>query len=326
MKKRWLILLIISSTGLGLLATSSIASANFSSLSISPVRNDIVIKPGQSKKVQITLTNPGKEQLTLIPVQNDFVANDENGTPDIILDPNNSAPAHGLKSFFEPMDKVTIEPKSSKVVEVPITVPDRTQAGGYFGAIRFIPDREGTSGQVNLNASLASLILLLVPGDIVEQLQLTDFNVHLQGQKLGSMVYLGDKPIDVTARFENKGNVQLSPFGQLSLKRWNKVVYETSFNDKTPADMILPGGARKWDIPLSQTSQFGRYKVQATFAYGEGNKTINIEKTFWVVPVQAMIWAGIGLGVFIFLIMLLSGIHRFRHRRRKVKLGSKRKR
>lgn len=307
------------------MATSSVAQASFNSLSVSPVRSDIVISPGQKKTVEITLNNPSKQPLVLIPVQNDFVANDENGTPDIILDPNNSAPAHGLKSFFGPMEKVTIAAKSSQVVEVPIVVPEATQAGGYFGAIRFIPDREGTSGQVNLNASLASLILLRVPGDIVEKLELTNLNVHSQGQTLSALFYAGDKTLELTPRFENKGNVQLSPIGKVSLKRWNKVVYETNFNHKTPADMILPGGARKWNIPLNQTTQFGRYTVHGTFAYGEKNKTINVEESFWVIPPKAFVWIGIVLGVLILIPVVIASLISFKRRRRKLSLKNKRK-
>lgn len=326
MKKYLLVLYFVGTAVLLLVASQTAVAASEDTLSLSPLRTDIQIAPGESKTVKITLTNHGGRTMSLVPVQNDFVANDEDGTPDIILDPNNSAPAHGLKSFFDPIDKVTIEPESSAVVDVSISVPDGTQAGGYFGAIRFIPDRDGSSGQVNLSASLASLILLRVPGDAVEELELTDLTIHTKGKKLSSLFYMGNETIEITPRFQNKGNVQLGPFGNVSLKRWNEVVYSTDFNNKQPADMILPGGARKWGVPLQNTSKFGRYTVYATFSYGEENKTINVEESFWVIPKKTMIWAGIGFGVFIGLIIAVSSIYSFRHRRRKVKLGGRRKR
>lgn len=276
-------------------------------LKVSPVRSDIEIKAGETKKIQTTVTNLTKVPITVKPVANDFIAGDERGTPAIILDADKFAPTHSLKRFMKPLADVAIPAGKAKIVEVLISVPKDAQPGGYFGAVRFAPTSPDSGGQVNLSGSVASLLLLTVPGDAVEKLQLTDFTV-LQGGKAGSY-FQSSNDLQASVRFENKGGLQMGPFGKISVKEGDKVVYEADFNSKEPRDMILPDSARRWDIPLKNIGSFGHYTVSATFTYGKKNQTVETTQSFWVVPqiviiatvvaVLALIGLIIGLWVFI---------------------------
>ena len=293
---------------------STFAATNPSSniLKVSPVRSDIEVKPGESSTVKATISNITNEDIMVRAIQNDFVSGDEQGTPALILDEDKYAPKHSLKRFMTPVGDVTIPAKKTKTVEVVVTVPKNAQAGGYFGAIRFAPAQPGAGGQVNMSASVASLILLSVPGDVVEKLTLTDFNVQQKGVS-GTFFQTPDN-LQVTARFQNTGNLQAGPFGKLSVKNGDKVVYSTDFNSNNPRDMILPDGARRWDIPVDKVGTFGHYTVLATFTYGKKNQTIEVERSFWVVPQAVIIGAIIGLVV---LLALIAGIIFWLVRRRK---------
>jgi len=262
-------------------------------LKIAPVRTDIQINPGQSKTIQVGVSNPTSQTIAITPVENDFVSADENGTPSLILDPNQYAPSHSLKRFLSPIAPVTIAPGKSAAIKVVITVPKDAQAGGYFGAIRFTPTSPDGGGQVNLSANAASLILLTVPGPVTEQMNLTNFEV----QQKGKTASLFNSPDNLTAfvRFENKGNIQEGPFGKIAVKKGSTIVYEGDFNIDQPRDMVLPDGARRWDVPLKNISKFGHYTVIATFTYGQNNTTIEVQRTFWVIPVLAFIAAGAGI-------------------------------
>jgi len=279
-------------------------------LKITPVRSDIEIKPGASKVVKTTVTNLTDQSVTVRPVENDFIAGDENGTPALILDANKYAPTHSLKRFMAPLEDVTIPAKKAKTVSVKITVPSKAQAGGYFGAVRFEPSTLGDGGQVNLSASAASIILLTVPGNLVEKLDLTNFDVR-QNDKAG-WLFNNSKNIDVLARFENKGNVQAAPFGKVSVKQGDKVVYAADFNQGNPRDMVLPDYARRWEIPLNKLGSFGHFTVSATFTYGTKNQTIDVTKSFWIIPV----WVMIAALVLIVLIIVIIGViwYRLAHR------------
>lgn len=260
-------------------------------LKISPVRTDIEIVPGAKKVVQITATNLDTTPVTVRPVANDFVAGDERGTPALILDDAIYAPTHSLKRFMSPLQQTTIPAQSSKTINVVVSVPQNAQAGGYFGSLRLLPVNAEGGGQVNLSPSIASLILLKVPGAIVEDLRMTDFKV---GHDDSSGFYFKTpNNLRFSFRFENKGNVQTAPLGSIAIQRGGDVMYEDAFNTQSPHDTILPDSARRWDIPIRDIGPIGYYTATATFTYGESNQTVTVKKNFLVAPLWVVIVAGV---------------------------------
>lgn len=272
-------------------------------LKVSPVRTDVQITPGASKVVQVNVTNLTPTDVLVHPIENDFTAGDERGTPALILAEDQYAPSHSLKRFMTPLQDVMIPASSTKTIDVIITVPQDAQAGGYFGAIRFAPATGENGGQVNLNASVASLVLLTVPGDTVEQLKLTEYVIQQKG-KTGTYFSTPDN-LQVSFRFENKGNVQEALFGKLSIKKGNTVVYEDDFNVDEPRDVILPDTARRWDVPLRSIEAFGHYTVSATLTYGADNQSVEVSKSFWVIPTWLIIAAIAAVVVLIGLIVII---------------------
>ena len=284
-------------------------------IKITPVRSDIQIKPGENKTVQVTVTNLTGSSVSVTPVANDFISGDDRGTPALILDADKYAPSHSLKRFMGPLSTGTIPAKGSKTFNVVITVPASAQAGGYFGAIRFAPTDPDSGGQVNLSASVASLILLTVPGDIVEKLRLDSFDV--QQNAVNGAFFNTPNNLQTSFSFENQGNLQIGPYGSISVKNGDKVVYSADFNNKNPQDVILPDSSRRWEIPLENIGTFGHYEVLATFTYGTTNQTIEVTKSFWVIPTW-MIIAAIALvvvliGAIVLTILLIRRSHKRRH-------------
>ena len=294
------------------------APASTNVIKASPVRTDIQIEPGASKTVPVTVTNLTNAPITVSPIQNDFIAADEKGAPALILDEDTYAPTHSLKRFLTKIPDTTIPAKKSVTIDVVITVPAGTQAGGYFGAIRFTPTTPEDGGQVNLSPNVASLILLTVPGPVTELLNLTNFEIQ-QNNRTGTTFQNSDN-MSILIRFENKGNIQEGPFGKISVKNGKDVVYETDFNVKEPRDQILPDGARRWDVPLKDIGEFGYFTVNATLTYGQKNETIEISKSFWVIPqayiIAAIVAAVLLIGLIILAIFLIRSRVRRRLRRR----------
>lgn len=312
---RWVVALALAVITIPSLASSpSFAATNTANvLKVSPVRSDTEVQAGTKKTVQVTVTNPTDSAISVRPVENDFVAGDERGTPALILDETKYASTHSLKRFLSPLENVTVPAKQSRTIDVTITVPKDAQPGGYFGAVRFVPAALEDGGQVNLSASAASLILLTVPGPAVEKLDLTDFVIQQNG-KTGDM-FANPNNLQVSARFQNKGSVQAGPFGKVSVLKNDKVVYATDFNNKEPRDMILPDSARRFDVPLKDIETFGHYTVKATFTYGKSNQTIEVTKSFWVIPQMVIIGAIVGVLVLIGLIVMIILLVRNRKRR-----------
>lgn len=279
-------------------------------IKVTPVRTDISVKPGQSQTVKVIVTNLTSSDITVTATENDFIAGDERGTPSLILDASKYAPTHSLKRFMTPISDVTIPKNSGEAIDVLVTVPADAQPGGYFGAVRFTPNTVGdAASQVNLSSSAASLILLTVPGNAVEKLNLTDFSIQ-QNNKTGNFFQTPDG-ITATFRFENKGGLQEAPFGKITVKNGNNVVYDYDFNNTNPKNVILPDSARRWDVPLKNISKFGHYTVNATISYGKSNETFEVSKSFWVVPLSYIIGGIVGLVV---LILVIVGIWWFLRR------------
>jgi hypothetical protein len=284
-------------------------------LRVTPVRTDLTLNPGESKTVEVTVTNITTTDIAVQPIENDFIAGDESGTPSLILGQDDFAPTHSLKRFMAPLSTATIAAGASKTFQVAIKVPANAQAGGYFGALRFAPTSSNNGGQVNLSASVASIMLLTVSGPTTEKLNLTNFEVQKGGK---DVTYAMDgKDMQVHLRFENKGNIQEGPTGTISIKRNGTQVINDQFNNISPKDVILPDSARQWNISLdsSKLNDLGKYTVLGTFSYGQSNDTIQFTRTFWVIPLWSIIAAAAILLVLAGVVLLIIFAIRRRNRR-----------
>jgi hypothetical protein len=64
----------------------------------------VTADPGETKTVKIIVTNPSNAEVSVKPIQNDFVADDkEDGSPAIILDENEYSKSNSLKRFLAPL-------------------------------------------------------------------------------------------------------------------------------------------------------------------------------------------------------------------------------
>lgn len=295
-------------------------SAN--TLKVSPVRSDIEVKAGETYTLKVGITNLTGSDMYVKPITNDFIAGDERGTPALILDADQYAPTHSLKRFMKPLGDVVVPAGKLYMVDVVIAVPKEAKSGGYFGALRFAPTDPASGGEVNLSASVASLILMTVPGPFTEKLDLTDFQV--QQNKANGTIFRTPNNLQLTFRFASSSNVQVAPFGKISVTKGDKVVYQADFNDKTPKDMILPDSARRWDVPLKNIEGFfGKYTVHATLTYGSSNQTVEVQKNFWIISWAAIAIAGGALLLLIILVVVIILLIRRRKRRapRRAKFG-----
>jgi len=293
-----------------------------SSLRVSPVKSELSAKPGESKKVTIYVQNVSPNTVTLKPVSNDFIAdNSENGSPSIIFDDNEYAPTHSLKRFMQPLPNITVGPNERKSVEVTINIPHNAQAGGYYGAVRFAPVLPDGTTSVSVEGSVASLILLRVEGNIVENLTLKQFAVLQKGKEVNRLS--SPKDVEVLVRLENKGNVHVAPFGEVFVQKGDKIIHKAKFNDTKPAGTILPDSVRKWTVPADKLGSFGKYKITAVIGYGTSNKTINVEKTIWVIP-SIMIFAAI-VGVIILIAIIVAIVMALRAYKRRILRSARRR-
>ena len=147
---------------------------------------------------------------------------------------------------------------------------------------------------------------MTVPGPVEEKLTLTNFNVK-QGSKIDT-IFQSANDLQLSFRMENTGSIQEGPFGNVSVMQGDKVVYSYAFNNDTPREMVLPDSARVWDIPLKNIGSFGNYTIKATFSYGQKNQTIEVTKSFWVIPIFVIV---VSVGSIILLVAIIVAIRMF---------------
>lgn len=292
---------------------AALAAATGNGFRISPPLYELTIPKGTSQTVSIFVENLSNIKVTAKPIVNDFVANDkENGQPQLILDPGKSAPEHSFKPLVVPIGNTTIAPLERKEVKVTLKVPATAAPGGYYGTIRFQPTTvsSGSGSQVNLTASVGTLFLITVPGNLTQKLTLASFTATKNG-KSGTLFNSG--PITLETRLNNVGNIHVQPFGKIIVKNtFGKVVYTTELNNTDPRGNILPNSIRKFENPIGLKHLFGRYTAEGTLAYGDNGNLITVKKTFYVIPYILII---VILLVLIFLIFVLPRLIRAYNRR-----------
>lgn len=278
-----LVVWAVSSSGLIALAQSQSAELpGGNGFRITPVRREYTIEPGQSQTLTITVDNSADTKVTARPVVNNFLpSEDESGAPRLILDERVLPPTNDFKRLVQPLEDFVVPAGGSKNIDVIISVPSDARAGGYYGAIRFVPLLPGLDDDENvaLTASVGTIILVQVPGDLKQQLDLVQIGAVENGSFKG--FFIGGK-VDIGTRLRNSGDIHIQPFGRIQVKNmFGKVVHEYEFNNKEQRDNILPDSTRKFVDEIPQQKWFGRYTISANLGFGSSSESISGRTTFW---------------------------------------------
>lgn len=282
---------------------------------ISPVRVEYTIEKGKSEVVTLTIENPTAATTTAKAVYNDFVASDkEDGEPRLILDENSEPPKNSFKSLAQPVEDVVLQPKEKKDVNVTLKVPSDANSGGYYGAIRFVPASTGEGdGNVGLSASVGTIALITVPGDLKEQVDLVELTAATtptkEAETATAKSFFTNGQVTVLTRLKNNGDIHVKPFGKIQVKNMlGKVVQEIEFNTlgegADARSNILPGSIRAFENKIDKTNLVGRYTIEANLGYSSGSgELISAKSTFWYMPIWAI------LVVIAVVVLIVAGIY-----------------
>jgi hypothetical protein len=268
--------------------------------SISPPLVELSADPGQTVTAKIKLTNISTEELLIKTQLNDFGAKDETGAPNIIFDDNQNS-SYSLRQWITSPPPFKVKNKETKTVELPITVPADAEPGGHYAVIRFT----GTTSEledngVALNASIGSLVLLQVSGDITQKASIAEFLTTAGGNKAD---FFESGPITFAERVKNEGNVHLKPTGNVEIynmfgqKAASLATNGDPKNAANPPKSVLPGSVRRFEQQWDSGWAFGRYTANVELTYG-GDQTISASTSFWIIPyklITLVLIVGIGL-------------------------------
>lgn len=275
-------------------------------LEISPPVIDEQVDPGQTIQLEIRVRNVTDTEVIAKGALNDFEAAGEDGQPKILLDENADASPYTFKPWVTSVPDLRLAPKEAKTTSITINVPKDASPGGHYGVVRFtaVPVGIDDSG-VSLSASIGTLVLLSVSGDVVTQGNIEEFTISQNGST-GSFFEYG--PITFTERIKNTGNVHFKPSGTVKVKdTLGREVASLAINDKN--GNVLPNSIRKFEQTLDKKNLFGRYTAQLDVIYGD-NQTMTQTQTFWVVPYK-MVLAVLG-GLLLIILLIVFLVKRFK--------------
>jgi hypothetical protein len=304
LKRLWVGLLLLVVVG-AMNVVPAAAQDNGQGLEISPPLIELKTDPGKTVQITIRLRNITKGPLIAKPQIHDFIAQGEDGQPKLLLDDNAPPSAYTLKSWIQPIAEITIAPQEIKTLTTTLVVPKNASPGGHYGVIHFTAIQPGLEGTgVSLSASIGSLILLNVSGNVNQKLNIKEFYTSQNGHKKS---FFEKSPISFTEKLSNEGNIHEKPTGTLRVTNMlGREVAVLSINQL--GGNVLPGSTRRFDQQLNKPRLFGRYTVQADIQYA-GNP-LRSTLTFWVIPYKLI---AITLGLIIIAVAaILIGLKRYK--------------
>lgn len=289
-----------------------------SGLSISPTRTELVVEPGGEKTLSLSLRNVTSNPIIAQPVINDFYSDNVSGQPQLLINDERDVPS--IKPFLGELNDIRLELGQEQTVEVPVRVPEGTAPGGYYGVIRYLAVPEGAespdAGQVSLTASVSSIVLIEVPGDIREQIQLRDIKFYRQDVEKR---FFTSQPDQVGIEIVNQGNGFSKPFGSVTIVNpLNKEIQSYEINPGSPRSNVLPGSTRVFKNKIEGVSVPGRYRVEANVSFGNGGEVLSLTQHFWYIPIWfiAALIAGVGFLIYLgFLLKRRLKSNSYKHRR-----------
>ena len=267
-----------------------------SGLQISPTRTEMSVLPGEQKTFKISIKNITPGVIIAKAFVNDFESDNESGTPQILVDPKAKSD-RSIKNFVSNVQDAELQPNETKDINVIVNVPTDTAPGAYYGAIRFaaIPkgrNVEDEARKISLTASVASLALIQVPGQVQEGMTIDKLEPQKDGK--GGTFFLS-APDKLLTRITNTGNSFVQPFGKVSVTKNGKEVYGYEFNfsnsdgQKAVRGTILPKSSRNFVDDLKNISGLGKYEVVSSLSFKQGGEVVISKKTFYVVPLWFII-------------------------------------
>jgi hypothetical protein len=252
-----------------------------SGLSISPLHNLLTLDPGSSSQLKLNVKNITKNPVLAKAYVNDFKSDNKTGNPVIITDPNEHLTT-SIKPYVRTSD-VQLAVGEKKEITIPVNIPKDATPGAYYGIIRFraIPAGSAapTEGEVSLSASVGSIVLIQVKGDLKERAQLSSLKVY-SDDKSGTIFF--KKPNKVGVEINNLGNSFVQPFGKIVINNTSgKEVYSYELNNTNPRATVLPATKRNFIDSIKNIDKPGRYTVSASIALGDGSDVLVSQKTFW---------------------------------------------
>ena len=259
-----------------LIGSPKILAAENSGLSLSPPFVDVTVGGGQTESsFYLTVGNYNRINETFNISVVDFGSLDETGgIAFLTVNGDKSERKYALASWISlEKDIVTVAAGKSEKIKVTIINKDSLTPGGHYGAVlaTINTGSTGTTDEVGIRQSLATLIYVLKSGGEIPKLELKTWEFDKN---------IFTFPKTVQLRFGNNGNVHVVPRGTINIAdSKGKTVAQGIIN--ADSGKVLPESFRIITVPINRLNRWdwpGIYDIETNYRY-EGKDTFTSVKT-----------------------------------------------
>lgn len=270
--------------------TSDFAQAQGGSgITISPVRIEDLVNPGDKLTKTLKVTNSSASPKTLYGFLKDFKSGNESGAP-ILIEPGSEEGSFLASWITIPTEGIDFTPGEEKELSFQINVPENAGPGGYYGGVyfgtkppRLNVDSEDKGAGMSIGQQSGALVLLQVKGDVKEEADIREFATDKE-------VYGTPFEVKFVTRIENRGNVHVKTVGHIRVENmFGKEIALIPMNET--GGNVLPESIRRFEELWSGEMGFGRYYAEVILSYGtntrlggQGKQTLTSGKYFWIMP------------------------------------------
>ncbi|MFZ2252684.1 MAG: DUF916 domain-containing protein [Minisyncoccia bacterium] len=279
---------------------------------VGPGKVDITVLPGETKVVEVLVTNrTGEERQFNVTIEDAEGSRDVNTT--LVLLGDDRGP-YSLKDYVSVPHKSFILGHNERArIPVTISLPQNAEPGGLYGSVLIDTvaidakpgDSAGAAPQSAIIARIGTLFFVTVPGDVEKNGSLSHFGT------VPEKIFFQGSPINFGILFENEGTMHLAPYGELRIT--NIFDEEVGYVEIDPW-FVFPQSIRLREIVWDRDFLFGRYTA-TVFINRSYDDTIDTQSfSFWVLPLKVMLAGFGGMFIFIFIVRLFFRSFEFKRK------------
>lgn len=297
MRRRSAICTIIS--GLCLAASAATRPA-LAGMSVSPLKQEVTVKPGEVVKVTVTVWN-GNEDGKAAPEEVSLQVMDVKATEEgvLLFPPAGTLPGSASKWISASRTQLNLEPNQSEQVTLTIVPPPTTPPGEYYAAVMVATAMKPsqTSG-VNVQFRIASGIFVTIPGRTfakqakIERCELLwpEVPAPTAGQASAGEPAPATQPANrmprISVLLHNTGQARFNGTGKVRIQdAAAREVFSAPLGSKRAC--VFGGDGRLFEAVLTKPLPAGKYTIKAEIdyesAWGKARQNLLIE----ILPAQA---------------------------------------
>ncbi|MDD3002546.1 MAG: hypothetical protein PHS06_01605 [Candidatus Shapirobacteria bacterium] len=291
------IFLLLLATGYSLLAPTAKAQS-VEGLSAIPPRLEVTVNPDSAITKTIKVRNESDVDKTILISIEDFVVNDNIGTPTIVTASKEDNRWAASSWIQVSPSSVKLKAGETKTLNLTVMPPKNALPGGHYAMV--VQSPEGKATPLNATGStvqprVGTLVYITIPGDITQNAVVKNFSADK---------FFEFGPVDFATTIQNLSDIHIKPAGNITITNMIGMKSFVQFNKD--GNNIFPGKTRDFENQLNKKWLFGRYKAELKAAYGNAGGVATATVFFWVIPWRFLILVGTAIAVVIAVILIIK--------------------